>query len=99
MKVTSTEQGLSLTGELVYGTVSDIDVIAKNLLKKHPSQSITIDCKNLSKLDSAGIALLIEWKRWCSNDQKQFKIINANQNALALIENYKLTEMLGFQIN
>ncbi len=95
MDIIATIQGLELSGNLVYSSASAADKAAKTLLEKHLGSLISIDCKNMTKLDSAGIALLLDWKRWCDNNKKQFELKNINDNAMALISSYKLNKILN----
>jgi phospholipid transport system transporter-binding protein len=98
VNIITTAQGLKLGGDLVYSSVSAVDKTAKILLEKHQSQQISIDCKMMTKLDSAGIALLVDWKRWCDNHKKQFQLENVNEKAMALISSYKLNKILKVSI-
>jgi anti-anti-sigma factor len=98
VNIKTTTQGLELTGDLVYSSVSAADKVAKVVLEKHQSQLISIDCKNMTKIDSAGIALLIDWKRWCDNCKKQFQLESVNEKAMSLISSYKLNKILNISL-
>jgi len=89
------EQGLQIKGDLVYATVSDVVTCSATLLKQFQGDSIDIDCSGLNRLDSAGIALLLEWKRWSLHNNKTFKMIGVKEKATSLITTYKLADILG----
>jgi len=93
--VTKTSEGLQLSGDFVYATIEKTVHNTDGMLESHTSPSISIDCNKMTKIDSAGIALLIEWKRTCKEQQKEFKVVNANEKAASLITTYKLKEILG----
>ncbi len=93
-QVTITKQGLQLNGSMVYASVSTLLEEGTHLLENHPETSISIDCKNVSRVDSAGIALLIEWKRKCINHKKNCQIIGLPKQARSLVETYRLQEVL-----
>ncbi len=95
MEIITSNSGLEIKGKLVFATVSDAKKIAKTLLEDNQSQKIRFDFENLTKLDSAGLALLIDWKRWCDKHNKAFQVINANPKATSLIATYKLTKILN----
>jgi len=94
-QISKTEQGLQLSGDLVYASVSNVVAEASDILKNHAGSSISIDCKNLNKIDSAGLALLLEWKRVCIKQKKDYKVVGAKEKAVSLISTYKLSEILG----
>lgn len=89
------EQGLQIKGDLVYATVSDVVSCSTTLLKQFQGESIDIDCSDLNRLDSAGIALLLEWKRWSLHNNKTFKMVGVKEKASSLISTYKLADILG----
>ena len=94
-RILSIEQGLQVEGDLVYATLSDVDKCSSRLLSEYQGESVHIDCTKLNRLDSAGIALLLEWKRWCLQNNKQFKLVGVKEKATSLISTYKLADILG----
>jgi len=94
LSVSTTEQGLQLKGDLVYASVSDVVKAGGMLLQKHHSNEITVNCANITRVDSAGISLLLEWKRLCNQLNKSFHIKDLPQQAVSLIETYKLKSIL-----
>ncbi len=85
---------LTLKGSLVYSTVSGLLLQSRSLLKKVMPDSITINLSGVEKIDSAGIALLVEWQRYCQQYHKQCRFSGLNEQAISLIETYKLTRIL-----
>ena len=49
------------------------------------SDSFTVDCAGVSNADSAGLAVLIEWRRWARQQGRHLKFVNlpAQINAIA----------------
>lgn len=90
----SIEQGLTLDGELVFSTLSDISKESKTMIKNHENNSLLIDCTKLDRVDSAGIALMVEWKRWCKEINKPCRIVGIQPQVSALIDTYKLNKVL-----
>lgn len=91
------EQGLHINGDLVYATVSDLVNSSNAMLQQFEGTTINIDCSNLSRLDSAGIALLLEWKRWSLKNNKTFRMVGVKEKATSLISTYKLADILGLK--
>ena len=93
-QVIPTQDGFQLAGSLVYANASDLLGEVNAVLKNHQESLLNINCEELSRLDSAGIALLIEWKRWCNNHNKQCHFQGLPTQANSLIETYRLQEVL-----
>lgn len=90
----STQNGLKLGGPMVYANASELLEEVIPLLEGLQTNEIKINCEEVIRIDSAGIALLIEWKRWCANNNKQCKIEGLQKQANSLIETYGLQEVL-----
>jgi phospholipid transport system transporter-binding protein len=93
-KLKSIQDGIQLGGSLVYANASELLQEVTPLLEGLQSNEIKIICGEVTRIDSAGIALLIEWKRWCANNNKQCKIEGLQKQANSLIETYGLQEVL-----
>ncbi len=83
-----------LRGSLVYSTVSGLLAKSCSLLKKAMPDSITINLSGVEQIDSAGVALLVEWQRYCRQRHKKCRFTGLNEQAISLIETYKLTDIL-----
>ena len=95
--VESTENGLQLRGSLVFANVSELleqGTSELRVQKNLQTNTLVIDCKGITRIDSAGIALLIEWKRWCKNHKKKCQINGLPNQAKSLIETYRLQQVL-----
>ncbi len=94
MKLQSTETGFQLEGELVFSTVTDVINDAIKSLKNTQSDSVSVDCEKLKRIDSAGLALMLEWKQWCNENNKNLSLNNLGKQAQSLIETYRLQQVL-----
>jgi phospholipid transport system transporter-binding protein len=90
----SIQDGFQLGGSLVYENASELLEKVAPLLDSLQANVIKINCGEVTRIDSAGIALLIEWKRWCANNDKQCQIEGLQKQANSLIETYGLQEVL-----
>ena len=95
ISVEVSEQGLQLQGDLVYSSVSDVIKAGDDLLRQHQGENVIINCKKINRLDSAGISLLIEWKRLCLKLNKKCQFEGLPQQAVALLKTYKLNNLLA----
>lgn len=84
--LTITDRGFSLSGDLVFLTVQPLLEQSLALLEGFQGQDVVIDCAATGKMDSAGIALLMEWKRWCYRHKKTCHFQNLPDQARSLIE-------------
>ena len=89
-----TQQGFQLSGSIVYASVSRLLKEGSSFLESYQETSVSISCNEVSRVDSAGIALLIEWKRWCNNHDKKCQIIGLPMQAQSLVETYRLQKVL-----
>ena len=94
-KITKSEQGMEISGALVFASVSDLLEQGNQQLKQHQDEStFVINCKAMDRIDSAGIALLIEWQRQCKDKNKTCRFEALPKQAKALIEAYKLQSFI-----
>ena len=84
------EQGVYLlSGDLVYSTVPDF-VKAGEIFFSQAKNKVVIDCSALNRVDSAGLSLLLEWKRQCQKLQKECSYEALPKQAAKLIKAFKL---------
>ncbi len=89
------DTGVSLKGELVYSTVSDVLKAGNTLLENHQANPISIDMSAVKKIDSAGIVLLLGWKRLCEAQNKTYQIESAQDQSISLITTNKMDKVLN----
>lgn len=95
--VTFTEKGIRLSGELVFSTVSQVMKEGCLHLENHKADSIIIDLSEVKKIDSAGITLLLAWKRLCDMVNKNFQVNGSQEQATSLITTNKLHKILNLK--
>ena len=91
---TKTESGYQLQGNLVYDSVTELIQQGSEAIKSN-AKIIQIDCKKLSRIDSAGIALLISWQRHSEQNKQKLQLNNLPEQALSLIKANKLDDFFG----
>ncbi len=89
LKLIENQLGYQLQGSLVYNSVNDLIAKGSEAIA-FKSDTVQIDCKQLSRIDSAGIALLISWQRYCDKKNQKMQLNNLSIQALSLIKANKL---------
>jgi len=86
-----------LEGELGFATVlAVLESSAKGLTG---SRDIQVDLKGITRADSAGLALLVEWLRESERAGKVITFTNVPEQLLAIARLCGLDEILSFQGN
>jgi len=93
--ISFSEDTLFLKGSFTFNTVSELQEKGLSLLEKVNAQQVVLNLKEMRRIDSAGIALLLEWKRYCQNNNKDLKLIEAQDQATSLIKTYKLQSLFS----
>jgi len=53
-----------VTGELTFGTAREARQIGVLVLESSRAQRIVVDCAAVTRADSAGLAVLLDWLAW-----------------------------------
>lgn len=89
-----TETGLKILGPLQFDTVSSLLSAANKELDGMTLDSIVIDLEKVDRIDSAGVSLLLEWKRQIESKHKTFLIQGMQNQVISLLTTYKLQSLL-----
>lgn len=97
--ITKTDQGMALAGKLVFNSVTGLleqgnQYLAQNLSNNKQGGFFSIDCLEVERMDSAGIALLLEWQRQCSNAKNNCRFVGLSEQAESLINAYRLQSLI-----
>jgi len=95
LSITATDKGIDLKGSLTFSTISSVLSEGRKFLENHQADSVTIDLSNVKRIDSAGIALLLEWKRLCDKKNKRYQVVEAQEQAISLITTNKMQGALN----
>lgn len=82
----------AIAGDLCFHTVSFISSKASKLISLQ--QEVVFDFEKLKHCDSAGIALLIQWKKLARQHNSQLKFINVTSQMQNLINLMGLNKVL-----
>ncbi len=86
-----------LVGKLVFSTVSSLIAKSALFIDKSDMQSnkIIINCSQITHIDSAGIALFLDWKRKAAKEKKDIEFEMLPKQAKLLIHAAHLNEILA----
>ena len=95
-RLTETGDGRwSLEGELNFSSV--LEVLGTSFTDSTAGREIQIDLKGVTRVDSAGLALLVEWQRESERAGKAITFINVPEQLLAIASLCGLDEILSFK--
>lgn len=89
------QQGLKLSGEFVFSKVTTLLEDAEKNLADRSKNKLIVSCEGITRIDSAGIALLLELKRWSSKHNTKLSIQGLPKQAQSLVDTYKLQEVIN----
>ncbi len=93
--VNFSEKRLNLIGDLTFSNASNLLAEGNILLEKSRVEPVIINLDKVTRIDSAGIALLLEWKRSCSIKNQKVFLEGVKEQAKSLIETYKLQTLFS----
>ncbi len=82
-----------MVGELTFNTVPEVAVKGLALFKG-AGKDLRIDLREVSRTDSAGLALLIAWLRYAKKENKNLRFLNIPAQMLALAQISSLDQIL-----
>jgi phospholipid transport system transporter-binding protein len=59
------------------------------------SAMIAVDCAQVTHADSAGLAVLVEWRRWCRQHGRHLKFVNLPEQINALARLSEISAVLA----
>ena len=75
---------IAVTGELTFGTARDARTLGILVLEGSRAERIVIDCQGVSRADSAGLAVLLDWLAWGRKRTRPVSLENLPESLLAI---------------
>jgi len=92
---------MAITGDLVFANVTELVEAGKQhiqeSLQSDIGDAVEINCSELQRIDSAGIASLLEWQRQCGDADKACRFVGLTEQAESLIQAYRLQTLISAQ--
>jgi len=73
-----------VTGELTFATARDARQLGVLVLEGSAAKSIVIDCKGVTRADSAGLAVLLDWLAWGRRKPRTLTLENLPASLVAI---------------
>jgi phospholipid transport system transporter-binding protein len=73
-----------VVGELTFATAREAREIGLLVLESSGAQRIIVDCGGVTRADSAGLAVLLDWLAWGRRRSRQVSLENLPASLLAI---------------
>jgi anti-anti-sigma factor len=87
---------LDLAGELDISTADRLKQAIGELLVEHGARELTVDLRQLTFIDSSGLAAMVYTSRQCEQHQCRLSVIRGSQSVHSVFELTGLHELLPF---
>ena len=86
------EGRFALTGEMTFETAERILVASEEPFEQHTR--IEVDLSGITKADSAGLALLLEWITWANHTVREIRFLSMPERVLAIARTTEVEQLL-----
>jgi phospholipid transport system transporter-binding protein len=86
------EGHFALNGEMTFETAERILVVSEEPFEQHTR--IEIDLAGVTKADSAGLALLLEWITWANHTVREIRFLSMPERILAIARTTEVEQLL-----
>ncbi|HEX3434480.1 MAG TPA: STAS domain-containing protein [Solirubrobacteraceae bacterium] len=87
---------LDLAGELDISTADRLKQAIGELLVEHGARELTVDLRQLTFIDSSGLAAMVYTSRQCEQHQCRLSVVRGSQSVHSVFELTRLHELLPF---
>ena len=86
------EGHFALDGEMTFETAERILVASEEPFEQHTR--IEVDLAGVTKADSAGLALLLEWITWANHTVREIRFLSMPERVLAIARTTEVEQLL-----
>ena len=86
------EGRFALTGEMTFETAERILLASEEPFEQHTR--IEVDLEGVTKADSAGLALLLEWITWANHSVREIRFLSMPERILAIARTTEVEQLL-----
>ena len=83
-----------VTGELTFASARDARQIGLTVLDRTTAGRILVDCSGVTRADSAGLAVLLDWLAWGRRRSRTVVLENLPQSLIAIARISEVDELL-----
>ena len=73
-----------VTGELTFATARDARQLGMTALEASGEKTLVVDCKEVTRADSAGLAVLLDWLAWGRRNSRAVTLENLPDSLVAI---------------
>ncbi len=81
-----------VSGELTFATARDARQLGILVLESSRAERIVIDCSGVTRADSAGLAVLLDWLAW---GRRKSRVVSLENLPASLVAIAKISEVDG----
>lgn len=90
----STAGHVTVTGELTFATAREARQVGVLVLESSRAERIIVDCKGVTRADSAGLAVLLDWLAWGRRRSRAVSLTNLPPSLVAIARISEVDELL-----
>ncbi|HEU4593395.1 MAG TPA: STAS domain-containing protein [Steroidobacteraceae bacterium] len=75
---------VAVTGELTFGTAREARQLGMLVLESSRADKIVVDCAGVTRADSAGLAVLLDWLAWGRRRSRAVTFANLPASLVAI---------------
>jgi phospholipid transport system transporter-binding protein len=83
-----------VTGELTFATARDARRSGLLVLESSGAERIVVDCAGVTRADSAGLAVLLDWLAWGRRKSRAVSLTNLPESLVAIARISEVDELL-----
>lgn len=84
-----------VTGELTFATARDARQLGILVLEGSGAERIVVDCAGVTRADSAGLAVLLDWLAWGRRKPRPLSLQNLPESLIAIARISEVDELLS----
>src|ERR1041384_138804 len=84
-----------VTGELTFASARDARQLGMLVLESTSANRIVVDCAGVTRADSAGLAVLLDWLAWGRRKSRSVSLENLPESLVAIARISEVDELLS----
>jgi phospholipid transport system transporter-binding protein len=90
----ATSGRITVTGELTFASARDARQLGVLVLESSRADRLVIDCGGVTRADSAGLAVLLDWLAWGRRKSRPISLENLPASLVAIAKISEVDELL-----
>lgn len=86
---------IMVTGELTFASARDARQLGILVLDSSRAQTLVIDCSGVTRADSAGLAVLLDWMAWGRRQSRPVTLEHLPASLIAIARISEVDELLS----